>query len=100
MACKRFGMVGGRAVELLSLRGAAAIIESIGGGLIMGGLLTVPTAFIASGEMAVAYFIQHQPRGGWPIHNDGELAALYCFIFLLIASRGPGRFSLDRRLQH
>ena len=95
---QKFGFVGGSAGDLFSLRGAAAIIESIGGSLIMGGLLTVPTAFIASGEMAVAYFMSHQPRGGWPIENGGELAALYCFAFLFIASRGPGLLSLDGQL--
>jgi putative oxidoreductase len=59
------------------------------------GFLTVPTAFIASGEMAAAYFMSHQPRGGWPIQNGGELAALYCFLFLFVATRGAGRLSLD-----
>ena len=95
---QKFGLVGGRAVDLASRAGAAAFIEVIGGTLIMSGLLTVPAAFIASGEMAAAYFLSHQPRGGWPIQNGGELAALYCFLFLFIASRGPGMLSLDRNL--
>jgi putative oxidoreductase len=79
----------------MSLRGAAGVIELVGGLFILIGFLTVPTAFIASGEMAAAYFIAHQPRGPWPIQNGGELAALYCFLFLFVASRGPGRWSVD-----
>jgi putative oxidoreductase len=62
----------------------------------MVGLFTVPAAFVASGEMAVAYFQAHQPSGFWPIQNRGELAALYCFLFLYIATRGAGTLSLDR----
>ncbi len=52
-------------------------------------------AFILSGEMAVAYFQMHQPRGAWPIQNHGELAALYSFVFLFLAAHGAGGFSLD-----
>ena len=54
-----------------------------------------PVAFLAAGEMAVAYFMVHQPQGGWPIQNGGELAALYCFAFLYIAARGAGAWSAD-----
>jgi putative oxidoreductase len=93
---QKFGMVGGTAVDLASLRGGAAIIETIGGIFLMAGFLTVPTAFICSGEMAVAYFMVHQPQASWPIQNNGELAALFCFVFLYIATRGPGTLSLDR----
>jgi putative oxidoreductase len=92
---QKFGLLGDEAVPLASLRGLAAVIELIGGVLLTIGFLTVPTAFVASGEMAVAYFMAHQPRGGWPIQNGGELAALYCFLFLFIATRGAGRLSLD-----
>jgi putative oxidoreductase len=95
-AQKLFGMFGGTEVSLLSRLGAAGIIELVAGILIAIGLLTVPAAFIASGEMAFAYFLTHAPRGGWPIENAGELAVLYCFLFLYIASRGPGPISLDR----
>ena len=95
-AQKLFGVLGGTAVEsLASLRGAAGIIEFFGGLLIMGGLFTSYTAFIASGEMAFAYFLSHAPRGLWPIMNRGELAVLFCFLFLYIASRGSGIWSLD-----
>jgi putative oxidoreductase len=59
------------------------------------GLLTGYAAFIASGEMASAYFIAHVPRGFWPIQNGGELAVVNCFVFLYIASRGAGVWSVD-----
>ena len=92
---KMFGMFGGRSAELSTLRGIAGLIEVIAGPLIMFGFLTVPTALMCSGQMAVAYFLSHQPRGFWPIQNGGELAALYCFAFLYIATRGAGILSLD-----
>jgi putative oxidoreductase len=92
---KTFGLFGGREVELMSRLGAAGIIELAGGALIAGGLLTTPVALLASGEMAFAYFLSHFPRGGAPIQNGGELAVLYCFLFLYIATRGGGRLSLD-----
>ena len=93
---QKFGMLGGTAVPLASMMGAAAIIELVGGVLIMIGLLTTPAAFLASGEMAVAYFMRHQPQGTWPIQNQGELAALYAFVFLFVAARGAGIWSVDR----
>ncbi len=93
---KLFGMYGGTAVSLASQRGVAGVIELAGGTLIMIGLFTVPAAFLASGQMAVAYFQVHHPQGFWPIENRGELAALYCFLFLYIATRGAGTWSLDR----
>lgn len=93
---KVFGLYGGQAVQLASLRGVAGLIELVGGALVMVGLATVPAAFICSGEMAVAYFMSHQPQASWPIQNRGELAALYCFVFLYISTRGPGTLSLDR----
>jgi putative oxidoreductase len=92
---KIFGMYGGKAVPLVSQTGLAGIIELAGGVLIMVGLFTSIAAFIASGEMAAAYFIAHAPRAFWPIQNAGELAALYCFVFLYIASRGSGIWSID-----
>lgn len=95
---KLFGMFGGQVVELTSLRGAAGVIELAGGLLVMVGLFTAPVAFICSGEMAFAYFMAHYPQGFWPILNRGELAALYCFVFLYIAARGAGPLSLDRLL--
>jgi putative oxidoreductase len=95
-AQKLFGMFGGEAVAIASLPGAAGIIEFVGGLLVMVGLLTGIAAFIASGEMAFAYFMVHFPQGGWPIQNNGQLAVLFCFIFLFIAARGAGILSLDR----
>lgn len=74
---------------------AAGVIELVGGALIAVGLLTSIAALIASGEMAVAYFKQHAPNGFWPTLNGGELAALYCFVFLYLAFAGPGPWSLD-----
>ena len=62
------------------------------------GLFTRPTAFILCGEMAVAYFKAHAPHGLWPIVNKGELAVLYCFIFLYFVAAGPGALSLDHLL--
>jgi putative oxidoreductase len=75
---------------------AAGVIEVVGGALILLGLFTRPVAFIASGEMAFAYFMGHFPHGFWPILNHGELAVLLCFIFLFLAANGPGPLSLDR----
>ena len=69
-------------VELLSLLGVAGVLETFGGLLLVLGLFTRPVAFLLSGEMAVAYFLRHQPQGVWPILNRGELSALYCFLFL------------------
>jgi putative oxidoreductase len=92
---QKFGVLGGQMVPLMSMIGAAAIIETVGGVLIMIGLATSPVAIVCSGEMAFAYFTAHQPRGTWPIQNQGELAALYSFIFLYIATRGGGMLSVD-----
>ena len=92
---QKFGMYGGSQVELASIYGAAAIIEVAAGVLIMIGFSASPLAFLASGEMAYAYFMQHQPKGTWPIQNGGELSALYAFIFLYIATRGSGIWSVD-----
>jgi putative oxidoreductase len=81
--------------ELLSLSGVAGILEVFGGGLLLIGLFTRPVAFLLSGQMAFAYFIAHGPKGFWPILNGGELAALYCFLFLYLAAAGGGPWSAD-----
>lgn len=91
-----FGPDGGTA-DLGTRFGAAAIIETTAGALITLGLFTRPAAFIASGEMAVAYFWMHVPNGGfWPWDNRGEVVALYSFAFLFFAVAGGGALALDR----
>ena len=82
-----------------NLGGIAGIFELVGGALIVVGLFTRPIAFILSGLMAFAYFIAHAPQGFWPILNKGELAVLYCFVFLYLAAAGGGSLSLDRMLR-
>ena len=94
-AQKLFGLLGGEAVALTSQRGLAGIIEFVGGIMIALGLFTSPIAFLASGEMAWAYFQAHAPRNFWPIQNGGELAVLYCFIFLYLCTAGSGKLSID-----
>lgn len=94
-AQKLFGVIGGTPVDPTSQMGVAGVIEFVGGIMIAIGLFTSPVAFIASGEMAWAYFQAHAPRGFWPIQNQGELAVLYCFIFLYFAAAGSGKLSID-----
>jgi len=102
-AQKLFGVFGGVSgqgdtVPVLSQLGLAGLIELVGGTLVAVGLLGSSAAFLASGEMAVAYFTAHQPRGLLPIQNGGELAALYAFIFLYVAARGSCRWSVANAL--
>jgi len=78
---------------------AGGIIETFGGSLLLLGLFTRPVTLILSGEMSVAYFKFHAPQGFWPLLNDGEGAAPYCFIFLYLASTGGGPWSFDRWLR-
>ena len=100
-ALKLWGWFGGMppGITLTPLLHAAGLIEVIAGPLIMLGLFTRPVAFIASGEMAFAYFIGHFPHGFWPVKNQGAPAVLLCFIFLFIAAAGPGPLSLDHALR-
>ncbi len=87
-------------VELLSLMGAAGVLEIGGGLLLMLGLFTRPVAFLLSGQMAVAYFMAHSQPSMWmPLLNKGEPAALFCFIFLYLAAAGGGAPSLDGLLR-
>ena len=79
-----------------SMGGAAGLIELVGGVLLVIGLLTRPVAFLTSGMLAVAYFYAHAPSNFFPILNGGELAALYCFVFLYISAAGGGPLSVDR----
>jgi putative oxidoreductase len=85
-------------LQLFSLLGLAGVIELVGSVLLLIGLFTRPAAFIMSGEMAVAYFMAHGPRGFFPILNQGELALLFCFVFLYLAAAGGGPWSLDGAL--
>ena len=85
-------------LQLFSLLGLAGVIELVGGVLLLVGLFTRLVAFIMSGEMAVAYFMAHAPRGFFPILNQGELALLFCFVFLYLAAAGGGQWSVDAAL--
>ncbi|HEX8474925.1 MAG TPA: DoxX family protein [Pyrinomonadaceae bacterium] len=101
-AQKLFGFLappGSPTPALLSMIGVAGILEFFGGLLLLVGLFTRPVAFILSGMMAVAYFMAHAPGGFWPLQNKGEMAVLYCFIFLFLAAAGGGEWSLDRLLR-
>ena len=98
-AQKLFGVLGSPQLVHAPLMLAAGIIEFFGGSLIALGAFTAIAALIASGEMATAYFLQHAPHGLWPIKNHGELAVLFCFVFLYIASRGDGAWSIRRFLK-
>jgi putative oxidoreductase len=75
----------------------AALLESIGGLLVLVGLFTRPVAFLLSGEMAIAYFMAHFPKSLFPIQNGGEAAVLFCFVFLYLVFAGAGAFALDNR---
>ena len=84
-------------LQLMSLPGIAGVLELVGGVLLILGLFTRPTAFILSGEMAVAYFMAHASQGNalFPLMNEGESAVLFCFIFLFLSAAGPGAWSVD-----
>ena len=92
---KLLGWFGGMPVPMTPLLYVAGVIELVGGTLILLGLFTRPVAFLASGEMAFAYFMGHFPHGFWPILNHGEPAVLFCFIYLFLWGNGPGPISLD-----
>jgi len=83
-------------VKLFSLIGFAGVLELFGGLLILLGLFTRPVAFILSGEMAFAYFMAHASHGIYPALNHGELAVLYCFVFLYLSVAGGGVWGIDR----
>jgi len=100
---KLFGMFGGfggtpgATAPLASQMGLAGILETGGGLLLVLGLFTRPVAFLLAGEMLVAYFQAHFPRGGWPLENGGELPLLFVVVFLFLAANGAGPASLDAR---
>ena len=76
----------------------AGLIELVTGALIALGLFTRPSAFLASGTMAAAYFMGHAPQNFWPVNNGGDAAILYCFVFLYFVFSGPGPLSVDAKL--
>ena len=82
-------------LQFFSLLGASGVLELVGGVLMLIGLFTRPVAFILSGFMAVAYFLAHAPQGFFPVLNQGELAVLYCFVFLYFSVAGGGAWSVD-----
>lgn len=92
-------LFGEQPVDLTSMMGTAGVLEFFGGTLIVLGLFTRPIAFLLSGQMAVAYWLSHAPRAPWPIDNDGELAVLFCFIYLVLSVHGGGDFSIDRLIR-
>jgi putative oxidoreductase len=92
---KMFGLLQSEPEPFLSLQWYAGVIELFGGAALIAGLFTRPLAFLCSGEMAFAYFINHNPRGFFPIQNGGERAALFCFFFLFLFAAGPGKWCLD-----
>ncbi|HEU4725556.1 MAG TPA: DoxX family protein [Candidatus Eisenbacteria bacterium] len=100
-AMKHLGWFGGipgsdgHPVALFTQVGIGGVLEFYGGLAIMLGLFTRPIAFVLSGEMAVAYWQFHAPNGTWPIQNHGETAVLFCFLFLYMAAKGAGEWSLD-----
>ena len=95
-----FGGMGGSGATAAfpSLMWFAGVLEFFGGLCILLGLCTRPVAFVLAGEMAFAYFMGHAKGGFWPVVNHGELAFLYCFLFLFFVAAGPGRFALDNVL--
>jgi putative oxidoreductase len=95
-AQKLFGVLGGHQPPVGSQLWFAGVIEFVGGLLIAASVYASPVAFLASGEMAVAYFQAHAPKAPFPIQNGGELAVVYCFLFLYVATRGGGRWSATK----
>ncbi len=85
-------------MPIMSLLGAAAILEVVGGILLIIGLFTRRVAFVLSGEMAFAYWIAHAPKSFFPVLNQGTPAILFCFILLYLVAAGPGALSIDNRL--
>ena len=88
-------MPGGGTAALASLPGVAGALELVGGALLLLGLFTGPVAFLLSGEMAVAYFMGHAPKGFWPVLNGGAPAVVFAFVWLYVSAAGPGPWSID-----
>jgi putative oxidoreductase len=88
-----------RVPDAMSMSGVGGMLELVGGALMVLGLFTRPVAFLLSGEMAVAYFYAHAPRGFFPLLNGGDAAVLYCFVFLYLFVAGPGPWSIDAMMK-
>ncbi|HXD47448.1 MAG TPA: DoxX family protein [Gemmatimonadaceae bacterium] len=86
-------------LQLMSQLGLQGVLELVGGGLLVIGLFSRPIAFLLCGDMAVAYFIAHWPKSWLPILNGGELAVLFCFVFLYVWIAGPGPWSVDAAMR-
>jgi putative oxidoreductase len=86
-------------LQFMSLMGLQGVLEAGGGLLLLVGFFSRPVAFILAGDMAVAYFMAHFPKGWLPILNGGDLAVLFCFVFLYLSAAGPGPWSLDAQLR-
>ena len=86
---------GGGTFPLASQIGIAGLLEAVGGALLLLGLFTRPTAFVLSGEMAFAYFLEHAPKGFWTAFNGGTESVVFCFLWLYFSVAGPGPWSLD-----
>ena len=93
---KGMGPDGTGTVDMGTIFGAAGILETFGGTLLLLGLFTRPVAFLAAGEMAVAYFMFHAPNSFWPLLNRGEIVVMFCFAWLHISAAGGGPWSVDR----
>ncbi len=95
-AQKLFGVLGKEPVDsILSLSGVAGVLEFFGGIAIILGIFTRQVSFVLSGLMAAAYWMAHGPEAFWPIVNQGELAAFYCFVFLFLSVHGGGEYSIE-----
>ncbi|MDE0435315.1 MAG: DoxX family protein [Bryobacterales bacterium] len=100
-AQKLFGVLGKDPVDsIFSLSGVAGVLEFFGGMALIFGIFTRQVAFVLSGLMAAAYWMAHGTEAFWPIVNQGELAALYCFVFLFLSAQGGGGFSLEGWIQY
>ena len=89
----------GGTFPLMTQAGIAGLLEAFGGGLMLVGLFTRPVAFVLSGEMAFAYFLEHAPKGFWTAFNGGTEAVIFCFVWLYYVVAGPGPWSLDAMLR-
>jgi putative oxidoreductase len=89
----------GGTFPLASQIGIAGLLEAVGGALLLVGLFTRPTAFLLSGEMAFAYFLEHAPKGFWTAFNGGTESVVYCFLWLYFSVAGAGPWSLDAALR-